>query len=164
MKINIDKQARRRFCQLGMAKAGWTDGWQSGWWDWVLTAYWQTVPYRWRPSIAMDRFLNWVWVKPTTIRPRTVGNHRMEYGLLLPHVMFEVLVRYVEQEKVCGKIDLVSAEVIELYDWWNLVFVPYHERERVGGLTEKDDAIGMYAELVKRCKKLVECGGMLWRN
>ena len=163
MSININKEAKRKFCRLGISKEGWTDGWQETKWDWVKTAYWQTIPYRWRPSMIWQRFACWGWRRHTTIKPRTMPwDGFTEYGLLLPHVMFEVLVRYVEKQNSSGKTDTIDPEVLGLYQWWNEVFVPYHERERQGQLTESDDAIGMYAELNKKCKSLVDCSGMLW--
>ena len=163
MNMNLDKSTKRRFCRLGIAREGWTDGWQENPWDWIQTAYWQSIPFRWRPSSIWRRFSCWGWKRYTTIKPRTMPwNGWTEYGLLLPHVMFEVLVRYVEKQTENGNIDWVDPEVLELYRWWNEVFVPYHNRERQGQLTDGDNTLAMYAELNLRCKSLVDCSGMLW--
>jgi len=170
MQIKITKECKQGFARLGLNRPGWSDDWQEHWWDWVKTFYWKVVPYRWRPSEVWYRFTCWAWRRYTTVHPRTMPWHTWtDRDFLLPHVMFELLVRFVEEEKPEEHFEIKDSANRELweklfatYHWWKNEFVPYYSRERKGELTEADDAIKMYQELSRRCHDLIDVKHLMW--
>ena len=163
MDIDIPKKSRRDFYRIGIRRPGWTDGWQEGWEDYVAMIYWNVIPYRWRPTEIWRRFSCWGWKRYTTIRPRTIKGHGyVEPGLLLPHVMFELLVRHIESEQSRGK--KLDPKLMKLYNWWQDEYVPFHEMEMSGTMPDNTDFLVMFDELKNRCHELVDLQGMMWRQ
>jgi len=87
------------------------------------------IPYDYRLRQLIYKFKCFIWHRYTTVRPRYLGHTWCDVVELLPHAMFELLSRYVEEEAdqiewygdyphmIDGKN--VRVEMQELYDWWN---------------------------------------------
>lgn len=89
----------------------------------------------WRPSNLWYRFKCWAWYRYTTIKPRYLGHTWCDRTEQLPHMMFEILSQFVEDECspghvewygdgahkviVNGKEKFVRDELQDLYDWWH---------------------------------------------
>lgn len=71
--------------------------------------------------------------KHTTIKPRHLPDTWVDKDRLLPHVVFEILVQFIEDEAPAERMDWESdaehraawTEMTELYRWWNDVYLPY---------------------------------------
>jgi len=111
-----------------------------GWWNWIQLKYWHMLPYNWRPGQILYRLKCFFFKRYTTIRPRTLNYHTWcDRSELLPHMMFEILSRFIEQEcspghvewygeyghkiMVNGEEKYVRDEMQELYDWWHKVYL-----------------------------------------
>lgn len=79
---------------------------------------------RWRSIVCWGFIRRW-----TTIKPRTVSHDFMDYGDLMPHLMFECLVRYMENDRGLELAEnddpekpeherQIDRELIEHYEWW----------------------------------------------
>ena len=103
-------------------------------WHKRLSAYWNRVPYNWRPGQIWYRFKCWAWYRYTTVKPRYLPHTWTDRDDVLPHVMFEVLSQFIERECTPECIDWeasghmitvdgveknVRQEMQELYDWWH---------------------------------------------
>lgn len=83
----------------------------------------------------------WAWQRYTTVKPRFLGHTWCDRSRLLPHMMFEILCQFVEDEcspgivewygenghklEVNGKEKYVMDEMKDLRDWW---LNQYHKR------------------------------------
>ena len=108
------------------------------WIDKIKHYYWHRWPYDWRPMQAWYRLKCFVWHRYTTVRSRYHGHTWTDKTELMPHAMFELLSRFVEQEcspghvewygvwghkvTVDGREKYVRDEMQELYDWWHTVW------------------------------------------
>lgn len=106
-------------------------------WDKIRYKYWDLVPYEYRPR-SLYRWLKcWLFKRYTTIKPRYLDHQWHDRMVILPHVMFEILSQFIEQEcspghidweasghmvKVHGKEVNVRDEMQTLYDWWHKVY------------------------------------------
>lgn len=154
------KEHNEVFAQLGIKTP---NTWQKNYKDWIKTFYWRVVPFRYRPSFIWDRLSSKFWYKHTTIKPRTFKSDMfVEYGLLFPHVMFEMLIRYVEmQQKEKRDID---PKLLELYNWWHLCYLPHHERMMNGALWENEDCVEWQKILERKCQALIKVHNLMWKN
>ncbi len=100
--------------------------------------YWGIVPYNWRPGQMWYRFTCWGWKRYTTVKPRYLTHTWSDRTELLPHMMFEILSDFVENEcspgivewygefgnkiEVNGKEVYARDEMQELYDWWHEIY------------------------------------------
>jgi hypothetical protein len=113
--------------------------------DKIKYKYWSIVPYEWRPGQLWYKFKCWAWKRHTTIKPRYLPHTWIDRCDILPHVMFEVLSQFIEQECSPGIVDWdwdgehkivsgkpwspelqdspdavnVRKEMQFLYDWWH---------------------------------------------
>ncbi|MCK9458443.1 MAG: hypothetical protein M0R80_02220 [Proteobacteria bacterium] len=115
--------------------------------------YWEIVPYDWRPWQMWYRFKSFIWTRPTVIKPRYLPYTWCDRMEMLPHMMFEILSQFIEQECSPGHVDWeasdhkirvvkddsidpgsglpldpgkmvnVRDEMQELYDWWHNVYM-----------------------------------------
>jgi len=102
--------------------------------DKITEIYYKIIPYDYRPGELLYKLKCRLWRHHNTVKCRYLPptwNDRVD---ILPHVMFEVLAQFVEQEysepeivgweasghivKVNGKDVDVRAEMQDLYDWW----------------------------------------------
>jgi len=101
--------------------------------------WYYTLPHHLRPPQIISYLKNRFWHKPTTIKPRSLDHDWCDMVALLPHVMFECLSRFIENE--CpGHVDWYSDwpgnkfehnskqkygmdELLDLYYWWNVVYL-----------------------------------------
>ncbi len=108
-------------------------------WDRVRYFYWKTVPYDYRPIDGLwYRFKCWIWHRYTTVKPRYLDHTWRDRCVQLPHMMFEILSRFVEEECSLGNIEwygeyghkvvvdgterYVRDELQDLYDWWHTFY------------------------------------------
>ena len=92
-------------------------------------------------SIRWYKFICWLWYWHTTIKPRYVDHTYHDTTSLMPHMMFELLSRFIEEEAddavwyheyatlINGKN--IRDEMQELYDWWHKEFKEYDEIEDI---------------------------------
>lgn len=121
-------------------------GWFRRTFERIRRWYWHLVPYDWRPSSIWYQIKCWAWHRYTTVKPRYLGHTFIDRCGLLPHIMFEVLSDFVENEcspgcvewygeyahkiTVDGKEKFVRDELQELYDWWHKTYnKEYPQRE-----------------------------------
>jgi len=112
-------------------------------WDRIRYTYWGLVPYDWRPKQIYYRFKCWIWKRYTTIKPRYLNFHTWcDRCELLPHAMFEILSKFIEEECSPGHIDWegsghtvevngkqvnIREEMQCLYDWWHNTYNKEYE-------------------------------------
>ena len=112
------------------------------------------IPYNWRPSQICYRLKCW-FKRYTTIKPRSLGHTWQDRCELLPHMMFEILSQFIEEEcssgivewygdfghkiTVDGKKKYVRDEMQDIYDWWHQEYlIHYPEKcERIWQEVEK---------------------------
>jgi hypothetical protein len=108
------------------------------WIDKIKHFYWQHWSYDWRPGQVWYRLKCFLWHRYTTVRSRYHGHTWCDKTELMPHAMFELLSRFIEQEcspghvewygewghkiTVDGEEKYVRDEMQELYDWWHTVW------------------------------------------
>jgi hypothetical protein len=108
------------------------------WTDKIKNYYWQLWPYNWRPLQVWYRLKCLMWHRYTTTRSRYHGHTWVDKTELVPHAMFELLSKFIEQEcspghvewygewghkiTVDGEKKYVRDEMQELYDWWHTVW------------------------------------------
>ena len=107
-------------------------------WDRIRHLYWRIIPYDYRPKRMLYRLKCWLFKRYTTIKPRYLKFHTWcDRCDLLPHAMFEILSKFVEEECSPGIVDWESSghtimvngeevnvrrEMQDLYDWWHRVY------------------------------------------
>lgn len=69
--------------------------------DKIVYAYWSLVPYEYRPREVWYKFKCWAWKRYTTVKPRYLPHTWTDRCALMPHMMFEILCEFVENE--CGE-------------------------------------------------------------
>lgn len=109
----------------------------------IKYAYWQIWPYDWRPGQIWYRFKCWAWHRHTTVKPRYLHHTWCDRCELLPHMMFEILAKFIEDEcspghvewygeaghkiTVNGEEKYVMDEMKDLVDWWEIVWNKEYE-------------------------------------
>lgn len=98
------------------------------------------LPYDWRPREVWYRLKCWAWHRYTTVKPRTTPwNTWTDKCYLLPHLMFEVLAQFVEDELTPGDFEVpadvddrsanrlhwvkMHCEMRDLLEWWRTVYL-----------------------------------------
>jgi len=95
----------------------------------------------WHPACLWYSFKCWAWHRYTTIKPRYLNHEWCDRMVILPHMMFELLCQFIEDEcspghiewygenghkiTVDGKEKYVMDEMKELRTWW---IEEYHGR------------------------------------
>lgn len=100
------------------------------------------IPYEYRPKQIWYKLKGRFWSKFNTIKCRYLPYTWNDRSEVLPHVMFEVLSRFIEQECSPGHIDWegsghtvtvngkeknVRQEMQDLYDWWHQSYIKEYE-------------------------------------
>lgn len=141
--------------------------------DKIKYKYWKIIPYNWRPGQICYRLNCYFFKKYTTIKPRTIKYHTWcDKTELIPHVMFECLTQFIENECSPGHVDwyhkyehegverihcsiIVDGEerfvrdvMQELYDWWHNEYLPWFR----GEVTDK-----LYDSLPDTVMKFTKC-------
>jgi len=114
----------------------------------ITDLYYKLIPYHLRPKNLWYRFKCWAWRRHTTVKPRTLDHMWCDRSHLLPHMIFEILSQFIEQECTPERVvwygehghrieggKYVRDEMQELYDWWHqdylvnydCVFKKWHE-------------------------------------
>jgi hypothetical protein len=100
----------------------------------------------WRPRELWYQFKCFAWHRYSTVRPRRLPHTWVDRSDLLPHLMFEVLSQFVENECSPGCVEwhcenshkitrngeeiFVRDELQAIYDWWNVTYnKEYPEKE-----------------------------------
>ena len=87
-------------------------------------------------------FTCWAWHRHTTIKPRTLPHTWVDRCELLPHLMFEVLGRFLEEElnwklgDPCDDDGVELLELKELWRWWNNDYLTHDPWQHTKGLEE----------------------------
>lgn len=97
--------------------------------------YWMIVPHDFRPGEIWYRFKCWIYHRYSTVKSRYLSHTWVDKDKLLVHTMFEILSKYIEDEKPDQIIDWssneTSAEAWEelnrLYEWWHKTYIPWTE-------------------------------------
>jgi hypothetical protein len=104
--------------------------------------YWKNIPYQFRPSEMWYTLKCFLWKRYTVIKPRYLPYTWCDRVDVLPHMMFEILSQFIEQECSPGHVDWegtghmvvvngesvnVRDEMQELYDWWHNVYMKEYE-------------------------------------
>ena len=110
--------------------------------DAIQYKYWDVVPYDWRPGQIWYRTKCFFWHRYSTIKCRYLPHTWADRTNVLPHTMFEILSRFIEEECSPGHIDWegsghtievngveknVRVEMQDLYDWWHNVCMKLYE-------------------------------------
>ena len=109
----------------------------------LRSLYWGLVPHHRRPFYLWYRIKCFFYHRYTTVKPRTLDFHTWcDRSVLLPHMMFEILVQFVEKELnnadgsrksehtfLNGDKEInVRDEIYDLYDWWTKDWLINYER------------------------------------
>jgi len=101
----------------------------------IQYAYWSVVPHHLRPGRLWYRFKCWIWHRYSTVKPRGLPHTWVDRSYLMPHMIFEILSDFIEEECSPGPIEWygdephlievsdkkvnVRDEMQDLYDWWH---------------------------------------------
>jgi hypothetical protein len=104
----------------------------------IQDIYYKTVPYDYRPSNIWYKIKCVCWERHTEIKCRYLPLTWVDRTKVLPHTMFEILSRFIEEECSPGHIDWegsgftvtingkeknVRQEMQDLYDWWHQSYI-----------------------------------------
>lgn len=111
--------------------------------DAIRHKYYDIVPHDWRPHQIWYRLKCRLFKRYTTIKCRYMPHTWMDRTAVLPHTMFEILSRFIEEEcspghvewygewghkiTVDGQEKYVRDEMQHLYDWWHQVYNKEYE-------------------------------------
>jgi RNase H-fold protein (predicted Holliday junction resolvase) len=100
----------------------------------------------WHPKEIWYRFKCWAWKRHTTVRPRWLDHTWCDRCELLPHMMFEILGQFIEQEcspgyvewygehghkiEVNGEQKYVRDEMSDLWNWWRDTYIVGYDKRR----------------------------------
>jgi len=106
--------------------------------DKIKYFYWSLVPYDYRPKEILYYWKCRIWRKHNTVRARYLSPTWYDRCDLLPHIMFEILSQFIEQEcsaeivewhgehghkiNVNGEKKYVRDEMQDLYNWWHITY------------------------------------------
>ena len=139
-------------------------------WDKAYSLYLDVVPYDYRPKNLWYTFKCWAWKRHTTIKPRTLDHKWCDKVELLPHMVFEILCRFVEDElgperervKQADCWEAAYKEMDELYEWWTKEY-PLLQKdlwEREGYSLDKEQAL---TDLVtENAKRVLDVRPYMW--
>lgn len=130
-------------------------------WQKIKRLYWKIIPYNWRPGQIWYRLTCFCWHRYTTIHPKTLPWHTwMDRDVLLEHCMFEILCRFIEDEKPAEYFEIENSnykeewkQLFALYNWWKTVYVP----EWKNGDSEK-----LEDTLKEKMHQLVDLRELMW--
>ena len=100
--------------------------------EWIIDWYHTIVPFEYRPAQLWDSFRCWVCRPYTTIKPRYLPHTFTNKSQVLPHVMFEVLSKFIEEEGPEEYVDwshgafkVAWEDLSTMYDWWHKTYIPW---------------------------------------
>lgn len=129
----------------------------------IQDMYLALVPYEGRPGNIWYEIKCWAWHRHSTIKPRGLGHTWVDKCHLMPHVIFEMLSQFVEDEV---KLDIINwdaqpdtkkaiKEIMELYHWW---VNDYNDDEFDFSLTNPE-----YSKFVlNQCKRVIDVSPYMW--
>lgn len=132
----------------------------------VKYVYWSIIPFKWRPSNILYRVKCGLWHKYTTIKPRTLGHTYVDKSELIPHLIFECLCRFVENQidDVDWTWSLQQREArqtfMDAYEWWNNVYLKFLHEEDPKIWVEQQQR--MEQELTEWCIKVLKYREDMW--
>lgn len=104
----------------------------------VKCAYWKIIPYDWRPGQIWYRLKCFLWHRYTTVKPRYLQHTWCDRCEIMPHMMFEILAQFIEDECspghvlwygesghkiiVNGQEKYVMDEMKDLVFWWDTIW------------------------------------------
>ena len=113
-------------------------------WRKIRRCYWKVWPFYLRPGEIWYSLKCNVWHRYTTVKPRTMPwNSWVDKVDLVPHVLFEMLCSFWEDEVLKGRTDFIeSGHTIKIdgkdvnvyhvwenaYEWWNNVYLKEIDR------------------------------------
>lgn len=134
------------------------------------------------------KFKCWAFHRYSTVKPRGLGHGWVDRDVLMLHVIFEVLSKYVEEEYLPslkhqglpedfsafeGRID-TEKEIIELYLWWTEEYdcdLPYKPMDDHEGTHEEymtlagecfEEEVKLNAFVLKQMKRAIDLSPCMW--
>ena len=106
--------------------------------DKIRYTYWKIIPHDWRPGQIWYRLKCFVWHRYTTVKPRYLYHTWCDRAEIMPHMMFEILAQFIEDEcspghvtwygedghkiTINGQEKYVLDEMKDLVAWWDTVW------------------------------------------
>jgi len=106
--------------------------------DKIRYAYWKIIPHDWRPGQIWYRLKCFFWKRYTTVKPRYLHHTWCDRCELMPHMMFEILAQFIDDECSPGHVEwygegghkiivngekkYVLDEMKDLVAWWDTVW------------------------------------------
>lgn len=114
--------------------------------EFIKYVYYKVLPYDYRPGQMWYKLKCFVWHRYTTVKPRQLDHTWCDKTELVPHMMFEMLSKFLEKECSPGVVDWkgsnhriqygghsrnVQEVMWHLYHWWHKVYLlkRYHEHD-----------------------------------
>jgi hypothetical protein len=101
--------------------------------------YWDLWPYDLRPGVMWYNLKCWAWHRYSTIHCSQLPHTWCDRNTLLLHASFQILTDFIDKEcspghvqwygdcphqvEVNGVVENVMDEMLELYHWWNTVYL-----------------------------------------
>jgi hypothetical protein len=147
--------------------------------------WYQRIPFKYHPSELWYSFTCWAWHRYSTITPRYCSQTFHDRCDLLPHVMFEILSQFVENElnpdyrrmppDPASETYLMEKrwydaeqEMLALYHWWHK-FATQEEPERPKGKPRQEwhdeqvrKELADAEELKNNLHRLVDVAPCMW--
>ena len=144
-------------------------------WMLIKYTYWSTIPYWWRPGGMWYKFKCWGWKRYSTIKPRTVGHTWIDKGDLIPLLVFEAFLQFIEKEidpkdYDTGIVDWHHDEEIQrIYEdiraiqhWWTYKYLRHVKRGK--NLPDSQGAYNIWVEqdeciqkeMTTMCKRILD--------
>lgn len=108
-------------------------------WTKVKYAYWKIWPHDLRPGVMWYNFKCWAWHRYSTVKSPHLPHTWCDRLTLLLYTSFEILTQFIDGEcspghvewygegahevEVGGAMKNVMDEMLELYRWWNTVYL-----------------------------------------
>lgn len=106
----------------------------------------------------------WVWRRHTTIKPRNLDHTWCDKTELIPHILFECLSEFIENECSPGIVDWdsdrphreVRRKMQELYDWWNNHYIPFYFKDKFTNMICDQMPVGINPDVILNKKFATE--------
>lgn len=124
-------------------------------WNKIRYAYWDIIPYDYRPGNIWYRVKCRLWKRYSVVKPRYLPYTWCDKDYIMAHAMFELLSKFIEDEcspghiqwygeyphmvEVNGEQVNVRDEMQALYDWWHKQYNKAYQEEKDAIYAESTD-------------------------